>query len=322
MARIVTLLAFSSLAAQAQISFSTAASSWGASSNAFFGDGSEINPFRTTAAPGAATAYAAGTASGTQFVFGFAKEIPTSTASYDLAATDLGVGTSLTLVLTGFTALPKYVAFTGGALTGYSFSTSTGQLTLSATTVNAVPSFSVASGNTLGSAFGLVVETGGVYDFGGSIFRTDGYWNDLAPLNGSYDGSLPLAGVNFNGTAGSSATFDAYLTVEYLASIGINTPAECNAYLQKQNSSLALSITRQLFTTNGFDPDLPGGGYTWGESTFDIDGGGLADNYILATYSNASWSEGNIGVVPEPSTSALLALSAAGLGAHALRRRK
>lgn len=318
---LAVLFLLPSYIAHAQVGFSTSGSSWGPG-NSFFGDGSGANPFRTAQAPGGTTAYGAGSANGSQFVFGFAKEFPVDTSSYNLAETDLALGTSLTLVLTGFTALPKYVAYTGGSLTGYAFDSALGRLTLSATTVNAVPSSSVVSAGTLGSAFGLVVETGGGYDFGGSIFRTDGYWGDIASLNASYAGGLPLAGVNFSGSAGSSVTFEAYLTTGYLSTIGINTPAECAAYLQKQNTSSDLSITRQLFTAGGVDPNLPRGGYTFGgASSFDINGGGVADNYIIAGYSNASWSEGNIGVVPEPSTNALLVLSTAVLGVCILRRR-
>ncbi|MCC6415937.1 MAG: PEP-CTERM sorting domain-containing protein [Opitutaceae bacterium] len=301
-------------AAEAQITFSTTGSSWNGVSS-FFGDGSVPNPFRTDDSPDGTTAFAAGSVNGSQYVFGFAKEAFVNAGSYDLSSTDLGAGTALTLNFTGFSALPRYVAYTGGVLTGYTFNSGTGNLTISATTVNPVASASDSSGSVLNSAFGLIIETGGSYDFQGTVFRTDGFWGDIATLNNGYSGELPLAGVNFNGTEGANVTFNAYLTIDFLNSIGINSPAECAAYLQKAGVSNYLTITRQLFGYSGSDPLITGGGYTFGgASTLDFNGSGV-DNYLLATYANDTWSAGNIGVaaVPEPSTYALVL----GLGAVA-----
>lgn len=287
-----------------QITFSTAGSSWAGNSFYNYGGGT----FTTDNSPDATTAFAAGSVSGTQFVFGFAKEVPVGTASYDLSSTDLTIGTALTLTFTGFSALPRYVAYTGGSLNGYTFDSGTGELTFSATTINPVASASDSTGTTLNSAFGLIIETGGSHDFQGAVFRTDGFWGDVAALNGSYAGQLPLAGVNFNGVDGTNVTFDAYLTIDFLNSIGITSPAECAAYLQKAGVSNYLEITRQLFGYSGVDP-LVSGVYTFGgASSLDFNGAGV-DNYLIASYGNDSWSAGNIGVtaVPEPATYALLA---------------
>ena len=308
--------------AQAQITFMTTGSSRGAAANSFAGAGTGPDPFRTDATPDGTTAYAASTLSGSQFIFGFAKEVPSGTSSYDLGGTDLASGTELTLHFTGFSALPRYVAYTGGDLTGYTYDSGAGTLTISASTVNPVASGSDSTGATLNGAFGLMIETGGSHNFEGTVFRTNGYWGDIAALNGSYAGDLPLAGVNFNGTNGSGVEFGAYLTISYLNSIGINSPAECAAYLQKLGVSNNLAITRELFGYSGVDP-LVSGVYTFGgASTLDLDGSGT-DNYLLATYSNASWSEGNIGItaVPEPSSCALLAGLGVMIMASGLRRR-
>lgn len=308
-------------AAEAQITFSTAGSNWSGGSS-FFGEGSGANPFRTDNSPDGTTAYAAGSMNGTQYIFGFAKETFVNTSSYDLSSTDLGAGTALTLTFTGFSALPRYVAYTGGVLTGYTFNSGTGTLSISATTVDPVASNSDLGGNTLNSAFGLIIETGGSYDFQGTVFRTDGFWGDIATLNNGYTGALPVAGVNFDGVNGTSVTFNAYLTISFLNSIGINSPAECAAYLQKAGVSNYLSITRQLFGFGGVDPVLSGVYTFGGDSTLDFNGDGV-DNYLIAAYANNAWSAGNIGVaaVPEPSTYALFF----GLGAvawAAIRRKR
>ena len=118
--------------------------------------------------------------------------------------------------------------------------------------------------------------------------------------------------------------FDAYLTIDFLNSIGINSPAECMAYLQKAGTSedQALAVSRELFWDTVTDPGLTGGGYTFGgKSDFDFDGDNVDDRYLIASYGNSSWSEGNIGIVPEPAATAALADFAA-LGFVLTRRRR
>jgi hypothetical protein len=140
------------------------------------------------------------------------------------------------------------------------------------------------------------------------------FWGDTANMIGNYAGTLPLAGINANGQSGSDVTFDAYFTTQYLGSIGIHSPAECAAYIQKEHTNFALNLSRTLFTVNGTDPILAGNYSFGGTSTFNLDGGTL-DNVILAQYSNNSWSAGNVGiiVIPEPSTYALFGIGAMGM---------
>lgn len=276
----------------------------------------------TGSGPSATNAYGGGaTVNETQYVFGFADNFVTGISNYNLSATDLSAGTTLHLVFKDLTAAPKYVAFTGGALTSYTFDSGSGTLNLTASTINPVASASDSGGGTLNSAFGLMIETGGSLDFGGTVFRTDMYWGDISAL-ASYDGTNFTAGLNADGQNGELTSFYAYLPLSVLSAAGINSPADCEAALQKSGvDGVALDISRDLYAPS--DPNYAGGGYTYiDDSTYDFDGSGT-DDYILATYSNSSWSDGNIGVtaVPEPSTYALIlgALSLVGIAIH--RRR-
>lgn len=301
----------------AQITWDVGNSTWG-SGNGFvanYGVVATNSSYNTT------TAYGGGMVDGTRYVFGFAHETVTSVSSYNLSGTDLGAGTTLHLQFTNLSAAPKYVAITGGALTSYTFDSGTGTLSLTASTINPVASASDATGNTLGSAFGLLIETGGSLDFGGTVFRTDMYWGDVSALAG-YAGTTYAAGLNASGQNGSLASFYAYLPVSFLNSVGINSPADCQAALQKNSvDGVALDITRELYAPS--DPGYSGSGYAYvAASTYDFNGAGI-DNYILASYANSSWSNGDIGVtaVPEPATVAL----GLGLGVLALvaaRRRR
>jgi len=307
--------------AHATITFDAEQSKWG-NNQGFRGNGSVYDPFRTAARPNSSTAYGMGTTSGSQYIFGFANELPQNVSSYNLANTDLSASTNLKLEFSGITSTPSYVAYTGGLLTSYNYNSSTGVLTLETSVANIAASASNTSNSAMTAGFGLIIETDSNFNYGGSVFRTDMFWGDLSNFSGSYAGALPLAGLNANGQNGSNVTFDAYLTTTYLSSIGINSPAQCAAYIQKANTSFDLNLSRSLYTTNGVDP-LLAGSYTFGgTSTLNLDGG-ATDNIILAQYANSSWSAGNIGIraVPEPSTYGLMGAGALVLAMVARRRK-
>lgn len=302
--------------ALSQITFDGSSSSWGAGNS--FSDFGSPGAWRTDVSPDGTTAYASGSSDGTYFTFGFANTTPSATADFDLSSTDLSAGTTLSLVFTGLSAAPNYVAITGGSITAYSYNS--GTLTLTASTVNPVASASDTTGATLGSAFGLILDYGSSNNLSGTVFQTNMYWGDMDGVVEGYAGDSPLAGLNADGFNGVEASFVAHLPLPFLQANGINSPADCIALVQKVGSSFTLGISRELHADSNLFDDV---GYTYaGASVFDLNGGGI-DNYIEATYSNASWSDGNIGItaVPEASAYALL-LGALSLAGTTQRRRR
>lgn len=244
------------------------------------------------------------------YVFGLVNTAtPTgATAEYDLSATSVTAGTTMNLTFTGLSAVPDYIAYTGGALTAYSYSS--GTLSLSVSTVNPVASASDPTGATLGSSFGLMIVTGTSHNFSGTVFRTDMFWEDVNPL-ANYSGTNFVAGLNAAGQNGTMASFYAYLPSNFLNANGISAPADAEARLQKSGAASVLLGSLGIDVFANANPGFPNEGTVWnygGASGFDFDGTAGNDDYVLATYANSSWSDGNIGItaVPEPSTYAAL----------------
>lgn len=302
--------------------FVTSGSSWGASGS-FSGTGSVgqlIDGFTPngiyygTAQPDAHT-----------FVFGLVNTpTPTgATAQYNLSGA-MAAGTPITLSFTGLTARPDYLAYTGGPLTAYNYNAGTGTLTLTTNLVNPVASASDPTSTTLLSTFGLMIVTGSAHNFGGTIFQTGMFWEDVSPL-ANYSGTSYLAGVNAAGINGQTASFYAYLPLAFLQDNGIGQPDDAQAVVQKSSGDgIVLSNLVLDFYTSA-NPLFAGQSTTWnyaGPSAFNLDGLAGNDDFVRATYTNSSWSDANMGIaaVPEPSTYAVL-LGLAALGAAWRRRR-
>lgn len=241
----------------------------------------------------------------------------------DLSGTDL-VGAPVHLTYTGLTAAPSYVALVGGTIQSYVYDAVAGSLSITAT-----PGSVTATASTSGvsSALALMIETDPAHNFGGSVFCTNAYWADITTMDALYPGVMPVVGLNVNGVHGSKVTFDAYLTTAYLGSIGIFGKSDVRAYVQKNGVAFEVAMMSTLYNQGGVDPHMDGILYDTfgGASVFDLDGGGL-DEVIKATYANASWSSGNIGLVaasaiPEPSTYGMM-LGGLALAAAVMRRRK
>ncbi|MBI2518012.1 MAG: hypothetical protein HYV95_14000 [Opitutae bacterium] len=288
----------------AQISLDTSNSNWG--TGGMFSAGAM---FTSLEAPSGAY-YGGNLVDANTYVFGLVNT-PTPTGipgDYNLASTLVTAGTSLQLTFTGLTAVPDYIAYTGGALTAYSYNA--GTLALTVSTIDPVASASDPAGTVLGSSFGLMIVTGSALNFSGTVFRADMFWDDINPL-ANYSGTDFVAGLNAAGQNGVAAAFSAYVPMTFLNAHGINAPDDVEARLQKdgQASILLGGLSIAVFTPT--NPGFPDEGTVWnygGVPTLDFDGVAGNDNYVLATYTNSNWSNGNIGLsaVPEPPVYVLL----------------
>jgi hypothetical protein len=245
------------------------------------------------------------------FVFGLVNtSTPTgATSQYNLSSA-MAAGTSVTLQFTGLTSRPDYIAYTGGPLTAYNYNAAAGTLSLTTNLVNPVASASDPTSATLLSSFGLMIVTGSAHNFNGTVFQTGMFWEDVSPL-ASYSGTSFLAGVNADGINGQTASFYAYLPMAFLQANGISQPDDTRAVVQKSTGSAVVLSNLVLDIYAAANPGFTGQSTTWnyaGASSFNLDGTAGSDDFVLATYTNSSWSDGNIGVasaIPEPSTYAL-----------------
>ncbi len=259
------------------------------------------------------------------YVFGLTSSTtPSLTYDYELNNTGVAAGTSLQLSFSGVTTRPDYIAYTGGDLLAYQYNSTAGTLTMTVSTVNPTASNLDPLGTTLNSSFGMKIVTGSGMDFGGTVFQTNMFWQDVQEL-ASYSGTSFVAGLNAYGVASGLAEFTAYLPMSFLGANGITSPQDCNAALQKDGVAAVNldNLTRVIYTDS--NPGFADEGTLWtygGASGLNLDGTAGNDDYVKATYSNDSWSQGNIGIVmiPEPA-SWLLSLVASVLLIVRRRRR-
>jgi hypothetical protein len=99
------------------------------------------------------------------------------------------------------------------------------------------------------------------------------------------------------------------LPASYLSANGINAPDDARAVVQKTGGATPVVLNNLTIDIYGpANPGFVGQSTPWnyiGASSFDFDGDGVADDFVVATYTNSSWSDANIGLasaVPEPAT--------------------
>ena len=296
--------------------------------------------YQTDQTPDATTSYSLGpiTATTTPYTthtVGFSNTTsidPTSStdlgtlSNFNIANDDAADDVDITINFYGGEQL-SHVALSGGDLstnTGYSYKQTAGDTTASDLTddiwtlslnIDAgqpAKSTSVAD-NSNTEVLGMVLFTidsdavGTDNDFGGSVFRTDAWWNDIGGLNPSYKFSDKCPGINLSGTNGETIDFDFYLTKSYLertfstdfdtvdggfANTGLSEVTDSNAgtgtYIDvsKDGATSALKLPVSISDVSATTGGTPGMGL------------------YKVEFSNNSWSEANTSLVYGPAITA------------------
>lgn len=219
-------------------------------------------------------AFGGGNNQGGVFTFGFVNTGAPSPSFGDteLAATPLVAGTTLTLYFDkSATDRVNYVAVVGDPNAPVTYELiSTTRIKVVANVVDPVLS---ASGDN-NAAFGLVIDYQNVaaLDFKQAVFVTNMHHYDVSPPVTRPNGA---AGINANGSNGTTATFRAYLPAGFLTSIGLTDPADCKGYLD------GLETPPGDFTNEGLDDTL---GFEFG------DPGNPTNAVLKAVVVNDTWS--------------------------------
>ncbi|MDC3010864.1 VCBS domain-containing protein [Synechococcus sp. AH-736-G21] len=293
-----------------------------AGDNATLGYQSDSSADATTNYTPGASSYTSGDYTVT--ALGFANtETPTegNLDDFNVASRDVSEAVELTIHFYGGEQL-SHVNISGADLstsTGYSYSQTAGSDTSSVDDDIWTLNLKIEAGqpantesvsdNTGKEVLGVMINSvsadsvGGYNDYGGSVFRTNAWWNDISLMSEGYKFSDLCPGFGINGTNGEEVDFDFYFTKDYLertfsvdfdsidggfAGTGLSSVDASNDHsgtyidVSKSGSTselrLPVSITDVSATTAG----------------------GATDFYQVA-FTNDSWSEANLSMVYGPS---------------------
>ena len=256
------------------------------------------------------------------YTFGFAALQDTTnatTADYDLSATDLTAGTSLTLAFSYDFGPIRYIGINGATIEEFRHRMPDwerpGKISITVEIADPAASASDPDGSILSSAFGLHIEMGGDFHYDGSIMVTDMFWKDIEKPQFTMPWD-PVVAMNANGEPGQPVNFAAYTPRWVVEDRFWMKPSEVKAAVKKEDGSLSYitgsttegdnfvgsGFQRGSFKGRpfGFDDDgnpvdEPSGGTgNLPDSNFDFDGDGRADNTFMVSFTNDSWSSADI----------------------------
>ena len=218
----------------------------GLQSNAspFIGSGNPVVGlvYRSDLSPDGTTSYSTApiindTAQYTNHIIGFSNTttpVPTSLSDFDVTGTDVAEEVLFTTHFYGGEQL-SHISLSGADLSadeGYSYQQTAGAATTNLSddiwTLNlkvkaGKPAITPSVMNNDGvEVLGMILHTidssqvGSDSDFGGSVFRTNAWWNDISNLNANYKFSEYCPGINISGTNNNAIDFDFYFSKKYL----------------------------------------------------------------------------------------------------------
>lgn len=211
-----------------------------------------------------------------------------------------GKSGAITVNFSGVSNL-SYIAYCGGELLSYTYDGDNLSITYEATT--AAGSASNPSGGQ--KLFGLVILCNTEVNFGGAVFRTNMYWEDLK-FQEAYgnENTNMLPGCNFAGENTKEVNFDYYIQQSILEGLSIKPVTnieKCSfRFTKSTGEEINPNKTVNYYTTDG-QMTTWGGSTISGSSNFDFNGNG-SDNYVNVSLSNSSWSKANGYVYGEEET--------------------
>ncbi len=183
---------------------------------------------------------------------------------------------------------------------------------------------SSVSDNTGVEVLGVMVNSvsaanvGGINDYGGAVFRTNAWWNDISLLSEGYKFSDLCPGFGISGTNTEEVDFDFYFTKSYLErAFSVNFDNIIGGFA---GSGLSSVSSDNESTGTYIDVSKPGAISTLKRPVTITDvsattAGGATDFYQVA-FTNDSWSSANLALVYGPSVASTINGDTSGSGAE------
>ncbi len=284
---------------------------------------SDVTPNPTTSFAEGAQSYVSGDYTVT--AIGFLNKVPEEGdmpfSDFNISGDDVASNVELTIHFYGGEQL-SHVNISGATLstsTGYQYSQTAGSGTSSVADdiwtlklkldAGQPAKTTAVSNNTGAEVLGVMINSvsaskvGGNSDYGGSVFRTNAFWEDIDLMSSEYKFSDLSPGFEINGTNGEEVDFDFYFTKAYLErAFSTDFDAIAGGFVGSALSSVDASNDH---TGSYIDVSKAG---SLSELRLPVaitdvsatTAGGLTDFYEVA-FNNDSWSKANLSMVYGPS---------------------